>query len=432
MSARLVILGVAAVALLTACGGDESPPSPTQETSPSPAPSFVIGSPNPDIPIDHVIVLMQENRSFDHYFGQLRNYDPTLDVEPAPPDASNPDPADPSGAPIMRFHQTQLCENADLDHSWNGTHEQWNDGAMDGFTRTNIAPTDPTGSRTMGYYDETDLPFYYGLYSTFAIGDRYFSSIMGPTQPNRFYLYAGTSFGRTVNGLPPSGSEFSQPSLFNLLDEAGVSWKVYSSQIAYVNFFAYVRGHSAGHVSTIAQYYTDAAQGQLPQVAFIDPVFGGARDVQSDEHPPANVQAGQKFVADVVNALFQSPNWPSSALFLTYDEHGGYYDHVPPPEAVPPDALPPAGASGAFDRYGIRVPFAAVSPFAKQHFVSHTVYDHTSILKFIETRFGLPPLGKRDAAANPMLGLFDFGNPPFVTPPELPEAVIDQSRLCGG
>jgi phospholipase C len=431
MPVRLAILAIVAGAVLVACGGDSPSPRQTTQTSASPTPSFEIGSPDADIPIDHIIVLMQENRSFDHYFGELRTYDPTLDVEAAPPDASNPDPANPGGPTIPRFHQTQLCETADLDHSWNGAHEQWNNGAMDGFTKTNGGPGDPTGSRTMGYYDETDLPFYYALYSTFAIGDRYFSSIMGPTQPNRFYLYAGTSFGRTVNGLPPSGSEFSQPSLFNLLDQAGVSWKVYSSQIAYVNFFAYVRSHSAGRVSTIAQYYTDAAQGQLPQVAFIDPVFGGARDVESDEHPPANVQVGQKFVADVIKALFQSPNWPSSALFLTYDEHGGYYDHVPPPEAVPPDSLRPSGASGAFDRYGIRVPFATVSPFAKQHFVSHTMYDHTSILRFIETRFGLPPLGARDAVADPMLDLFDLRSPPFLTPPALPDAIVDQSRLCG-
>jgi phospholipase C len=223
MSARLGVVGIVAAALLAACGGDESPPSPTQQTSLNPGPSFVIGSPNTDIPIDHVIVLMQENRSFDHYFGQLRSYDPTLDVEPAPPEASNPDPANPGAPAIKRFHQTQLCKTTDLDHSWNGTHEQWNNGAMDGFTKTNVAPTDPTGSRAMGYYDETDLPFYYALYSTFAISDRYFSSIMGPTQPNRFYLYAGTSFGRIANGLPPSGSEFSQPSLFNLLDQAGVT-----------------------------------------------------------------------------------------------------------------------------------------------------------------------------------------------------------------
>src|SRR5436309_4891548 len=160
MSARRAVLGAIAIALLASCGGDESPPSATQGASASPTPSFLIGSPRADLPIDHIIVLMQENRSFDHYFGQLRGYDPTLDVEPAPPDASNPDPRNPSGPPIKRFHQTQLCETSDLDHSWNGTHEQWNNGVMDGLTKTNGAPTDPTGTRPMGSSDATAQPFY--------------------------------------------------------------------------------------------------------------------------------------------------------------------------------------------------------------------------------------------------------------------------------
>jgi phospholipase C len=146
------------------------------------------------------------------------------------------------------------------------------------------------------------------------------------------------------------------------------------------------------------------------------------------------VQVGQKFVADVIDALFQSPNWPSSALFLEYDEHGGYYDHVPPPSAVPPDDIQPMLESGdpdaKFDQLGIRVPFAVISPFARKHFVSHTVYDHTSLLAFIETRFGLPSLTARDAAATAPLEMFDFVNPPFVTPPTLAPAVVDESRKC--
>ena len=385
------------------------------------------------IPIDHVIVLMQENHSFDNYLGMLYKYAPDLDVEALPADASNPDPTNPGGPLISAYHEPSLCASFDLNHSWEGTHEQWNNGAMDGFTKTNVAPNDPTGKRAMGYYDETDLPFYYGLYSTFAMGDRYFSSLMGPTQPNRFYLYAGSSFGRIVNGLPPSGNEFSQRSVFNLLDEAGVSWKIYSSQLAYSAFFYYVRSNASAHISNIASYYADAAAGTLPQVAFIDPVFLG--DQQNDEHPPANVQQGQKFVADVVNALMASPNWPSSAMFLEYDEHGGYYDHVPPPEAVPPDDMQPMTSAtdndqGTFGHLGIRVPFAVISPFAKKSFVSHTVYDHTSILAFIEERYGLPQLSARDAAADPMLGMFDFEDPPFVQAPTLPVAVVEADRLC--
>ncbi len=364
------------------------------------------------IPIDHVVVLMQENRSFDHYLGQLRRFDPTLDVEPLPEDASNPDPANAAGAPIRAFHQAKLCEVADLDHSWNGTHKQWNSGRMDGFTKTNVDPNDPTGSRAMGYYNEQDLPYYYALYSTFAMGDRYFSSVLTQTFPNRFYLVAGTSFGHIRNDSPPGNvpDEFSQRSIFNLLDEAGITWKVYVSDLALTNEFGYVRKHAPGHVVPIGEYFKDAQASTLPQVAFIEPRYVGTKNFENDEHPPANVQVGQKFVADVIGALFLSPQWGSSALFLTYDEHGGYYDHVPPPPAPVPDDVPPMLESGdepgAFDRYGIRVPAVVVSPFSKKHFVSHVPHDHASILRFIEVRFGLPAPTRRDASADPTRPLF--------------------------
>src|SRR5205807_9500562 len=151
-------------------------------------------------------------------------------------------------------------------------------------------------------------------------------------------------------------------------------------------------------------------------------------------HPSSNSQVGQKFVSDVTHALFTSPNWASSALFLTYDEHGGFYDHVAPPAAPVPDGIAPmlqAGDTpGAFDRYGIRVPVAVISPFAKSHFVSHTVNDHTSILHFIETRFHLPALTNRDGSANPMLEFFDFKGAPFKTPPTLAQAVIDPAQFA--
>jgi phospholipase C len=173
--------------------------------------------------------------------------------------------------------------------------------------------------------------------------------------------------------------------------------------------------------------------GQLPQVAFIDPIFVGTSNTENDEHPTANIQVGEQFVQQVVNAVMTSPQWPSSALFLTYDEHGGFYDHVKPPAACEPDDIPPLLASGdvqaAFDRYGFRVPFVAVSPFSKAGYVSHKVYDHTSILRFIETRFDLPALTRRDANARPMLELFDFENPPFLTPPSLPDAPLDQAHF---
>ena len=436
--AWIAVLGLAV--MLAACGGGGgSTPTTSGSVMASSTPGVTTVAPTLDpalhdrIPVDHIVILMQENHSFDNYFGQLKMFDPTLDVEAEPLDASNPDPT--GGPPIAVYHETSLCASIDLNHSWAGTHEEYDGGTMQGFTKANANPIDPSGKRAMGYYTEADIPFYYSLFDTFAIGDRYFSSLMGPTQPNRFYLYSGTSFGRTKNGLPPSGDQFSQKTIFELLDEAGVSWKIYSSQFAYSAFFAYVRSKGNGRVQSVDDYYTDAAAGTLPNVAFVDPAFAGPEGVESDEHPPADVQVGQKFVADVIGALFASPDWPSSALFLEYDEHGGYYDHVPPPTAVPPDDIAPVLDSGDpeanFDQLGIRVPFAVVSPFAKQHYVSHTVYDHTSLLAFIEARFGLAHLTARDAAASAPLEMFDFADPPFATPPSLTPAVVEDARLCG-
>lgn len=384
-------------------------------------------------PIDHVVVLMQENRSFDSYFGRL-HFEGQPHSRPEPPGSNNPNPTDPDGPPIRAFHKTFYCEVADLNHSWTGTHQELNGDRMDGFTAANVGPADPTGSRAMGFYDARDLPFYYALYSRFAMGDRYFASVPGPTFPNREYLLAGTSFGHIRNDLPAAG--LSGRSVFNLLDEAGVSWKIYFSDLPAGFLFSYVRTHAAGRVVPITQYYADAAAGRLPQVSFVDPMFIGSRNVENDEHPPANIQVGQQFVAGVIAALFRSPQWASSALFLTYDEHGGYFDHVAPPAAPLPDGiapmLGPRDTDATFDRYGVRVPAVVVSPFARPHFVSHVIHDHTSILRFIESRFGLPALTRRDAQADPMLEFFDFSRPSFATPPQLPPAVIDpvQAARC--
>jgi phospholipase C len=397
--------------------------------------------------IDHIVLLMQENRSFDHYLGQLKAFDPTLDVEPQPPDFSNPNPS--GGPAIPIHHKTLLCDVEDVTHSWPNTHLQWNNGAMDGFATTNsVAGVEPSGRRAMGYYTEQEIPFYYALYSTFAQGDRFFSSLLGPTFPNRFYFMAGTSwvdtsqpYAETTNrivGVDAPADQMKGKSIFELLDAAGISWKVYVSQppISFANEFAYVRNRIPPAVVPIADYFADAAAGTLPQVAYVDPIFtgfGATKNVAQDEHPPSNVQVGEKFTADVVNALMDSPNWSSSAFILTYDEHGGYYDHVPPPPAPLPDEHPPQpdhAVFGTFDRYGIRIPTVVVSPFAKSHYVSHNVYDLTSTLAFIELRFGLPPLTNRDANADPMLDFFDFENPPFMTPPELPAAPVNFPPEC--
>jgi len=426
LSACLAVLAAASFA--TAAG------APSCTFGPGALPADTARLHGTEIPIDNIVVLMQENRSFDHYFGQI-HFEGQKRVRKVPANASNPDPTNPSGPPILRFHKTNYCETADLDHSWNGTHKEYDNGKMDGFTAQNVDSTDPTGARTMGYYDSADLPFYYALYSTFAMADRYFASTLTQTFPNRFYLLAGTSFGHIANDFPTDPvNDFSQRSIFNLLDEAGVTWKIYFSQIAFADEFSYVRNHVPSMEFPIDDFYADAAAGTLPQVSFVDPIFIAQANVETDEHPPSNVQVGENFVAQVINALFGSPQWPHAALFLDYDEHGGFYDHVPPPAACAPDDIPPmlspGDEQGGFDHYGIRVPAMVVSPYARPHYVSHKVYDHTSVLRFIETRFDLPALTRRDANADPMLRLFKFSRPAFLTPPTLPAAPEDPAQIA--
>jgi phospholipase C len=387
------------------------------------------GTPHGDaIPIQHIVVLMQENRSFDHYLDQLfrENAPPARRLAPLPP---NPDPL--GGPPIHPFHQTHVCEVADLNHSWDGTHNSWDNGQMDGFTAANENSLDPNGSRTMGYHDGADLPFYYALYSTFAMGDRYFASVLGPTYPNRLYLFAATSFGHIKNDFPKKG-EYS-PSIFDRLDDGGVSWKVYYSDLPFTVLLDRVI-KSPAKQATIDQFYVDAAAGTLPQVSVLEPAYFGTAAEESDEHPPSDFQVGQNFVAGVIQALFASPNWPTAALFLTYDEHGGYYDHVPPPAACVPGDKPPMLQPGNyvadFDHFGVRVPFVVISPFSKPHFLSHVPHDHTSITRFIEARFDLPALTGRDANSVPPFEFFDFEHPAFLTPPSLPDAPIDEDQLA--
>jgi phospholipase C len=265
------------------------------------------------------------------------------------------------------------------------------------------------------------------------MADRYFCSVLSQTFPNRFYLLAGTSFGHIRNDFPSGGTDYAQRTIFNVLDEAGISWKIYYGQFPFALLFSYVRDPArAGHLVPVEQFMTDAHAGTLPHVSFVDPSFLASANVETDEHPPSNIQVGQAFVSSVVGAFLESPQWAHGALFLTYDEHGGYFDHVPPPPACTPDDTEPMLESGDtpghFDRYGIRVPFVAVSPYARKHYVSHRVYDHTSILRFIETRFDLPALTRRDANADPLLRLFKLSRPAFATPPTLPPATIDPAQ----
>ena len=362
---------------------------------------------------------MQENRSFDHYFGRLPHFGHRR-ARGLPGGAANPDG---DGRRVRAFHEERYCIE-DVSHSWNASHRQFNGGRMDGFVVTN----DPDGERAMGYYDETDLPYYYALASTFAMADRFFCSLLGPTFPNRFYLLTGTSDGRIRNDL----ALFDRPSIFGQLDAAGVSWKVYQSDLVLELLLTDVTPNRLDRVVGVAEYFDDAAAGTLPQVAFVSPTFFGDVRTQTDEHPPANIQVGQRFASSVIGALIDGPQWPDAALFFTYDEHGGFYDHVRPPRACAPDdvspQLRPGDTVAGFERYGFRVPLVAVSPWAKPGHVSHRVYDLTSVLRFIQTRFDLPALTRRDANARPLLDLFDFSAPHLLHPRPLPMANVDPRR----
>ncbi|MFO0568468.1 MAG: alkaline phosphatase family protein [Polyangiaceae bacterium] len=360
------------------------------------------------MPFQHVVVLMMENRSFDHYFSKLPAYG-VKDVDVATDLDSNPDPAN-ANQPVQRFHETRFCIQ-DVDHDWEPVHEQWNLGKNDGFVKTN----NPGGARAMGYHDQNDFPFYYWMAKTFTISDRFFCSTLGPTWPNRFFFYAGTSWGNTkTETIDPVADPIykTAPRITDLMKTAGKSFKIYRDGIT---SFATVFGFNAENLGgKMSDFYADITADALPNLVILDPAFTGP--YQNDEHPPTNPQLGQKLVSDVYAALSSNPTvWKKTVFFLIYDEHGGYYDHVSPPQACEPDNyLPP---THSFGRLGFRVPILVASPYVKAGYVSHFQADLTSVTRFIENRFDLPALTARDANAWPLLDMFDFANPPFLTPP---------------
>ncbi len=404
-------------------------------------PSFPVDA---DIPIANIVVVMMENHSFDSYFGHLGAF-ADAQVESAPADASNPG-VDGGAAPWV--HAPHLC-SLDTNHSWAGTHQEIDDGRMDGFVianegweRSAASGSDPSlwsGARAMWWYDQSDLPFYYALGSTYAVADHYHSAVPGPTWPNRMYLYAATSFGVTTNAFPDvTAYPFPEndASVLDELEKRHVTWMLYTDGLpgaGAVYGVDLVLRYGRQVVAPFSAFLAAAQSGQLPQVAFVDPNLNSEGSGQgTDEHPPGDIQSGQLFVSQVVQAVTASPQWSRSALFLMHDEAGGFYDHVPPPPACPPDSTPPIledgdTTAGGFDLEGVRVLLVAVSPYARRSYVGHHVYDHTSITRFIEAKFKIPALTARDANAEPPMDLFDFSAPTFATPPPLLTPVIDDA-----
>jgi phospholipase C len=448
--------------------------------------------------IRHIVVLMMENHSYDNYLGMLQGRGEGFPLDPdGQPDVSN---RGADGEIIRAFELPSPLQRHGLpSQSWHASHLQWGNGKGDGFVtsaqtvqsqaRAGTAPDVDTAAEAavagMGYWSERDLPFYYGLARTFPLADHWFSSCLGPTFPNRRFLIAGTAHGLIDDSpydlldYPPAGT------IFDMLTEYGIPWANYHPVAGEQSRWRHFARHkhkmarrrlmSAGrslpttpqgaqkdiqftadvfplgigrymqHVRGIDQFFTNAADGTLPAFSIVDPDF----DAYSEENPQ-DIRKGESFAAEVISQVLHGNGWPHTLLIWVYDEHGGYYDHVPPPAATPPDDVEGRSMVGSggrmaaflrpvlpglvkskenltegphrYDRYGFRVPAVIVSPYARPGHVCSTILDHTSVLRLVEEKWNLPALTARDAAANTPLDALDLTSAPaFLEPPSLPK-----------
>lgn len=421
---------------------------------------------------------MQENRSFDSYFGKINDYRAAqgLGRDADTLDTLYSQTAD-DGSSITNFHFTTVC-TYNSSQAWLESHGDVNefqdaDGnpvLMNGFVHTAAGDAgttipDTKGVRVMGYYDQNDMPSPYFFATQFATSDRWYTPAPIQTEAARLYALAATSQGYAH---PPTAS-LNATTIFQLLDAAGISWRIYSADrdsngklITFLNDFQPYGSTKQDHVVPISQFSTDAQSGTLAQYSYIEPDF----NLGKDEHPgtTSNIQAGANFIRGIITALIGSPSWKDSIFIQSFDEAGGLFDHVGPmingqmiqeltvgaagqtitpgryagdaaPQNVPsPDGITPRdlGSSdppGDFTRTGFRVPVMVISPFAKAGFVSHLPMDYTAVLKLVETRFNLPTLTHRDAAQPDMsTEFFDFVNPPNMNPPAVPNQPVPNNN----
>ena len=357
--------------------------------------------------IEHVVVLMLENRSFDHMLGYLSLEGGRSEIDGLKAGMSNKHKG--NTYRIRHLQRTALTKPEDPCHGGACIAEQIDNGAMDGFV-SNFAksrPQAPHVGLVMAYYNGSDLPVYDHLAREFCVADRWFSSVPGATWPNRLYAVAGHAAGSKDGQRVPI---YDVPSFVRHLEKSKVSWRWYSHDVGTLRFsdsefytgylarFAYFDRRS---FLAPRNFLDDAAEGKLPAVSWIDPNFVDVSFIgpagSNDDHPPSDIKAGQELVLKLYSALVKSPNWGKTMLVITYDEHGGFFDHVPPPAAA--DDRP------AFRSYGVRVPALVVSPFTERASVSNVLYDHTSIIKTILLRFcqkngQIPDMGARVNAAN--------------------------------
>ena len=412
--------------------------------------------------LNHIVFLLQENRSFDNYFGKLAayrvNHQPPVqgaqmsdvnDLHNLPP---NYEICNPNKQCFPVFHARSECVD-NLSAGWDETHTdmdlvggdwlnltQNSSYLMDLFLySTAPRPEDPLQTRSLAYYDQTDIPYYYELATQFTTDDSWYSPLAGNTVPNRMYLFAATSYGHAQPPASQNDPAWQQPTIFRALTNAGITWRYFyqDNSVFLAQWADWNDPKIQGNVRNIQEYYTDLsspnADKLLPQVVFIE----RATVLATDEHPQNNVQAGAKSATTIINALINSAAWPDSAFILTYDEGGGTFDHVGPILVTPPDDITPTDLTqndipGLFNVTGSRVPVVVVSPWSKPQTVIHLQTDFTSILKLVEERFNVPPLTQRDATipdmADPVNGFFDFSFPHLLQVPPLPTQPTD--GLC--
>lgn len=383
-----------------------TPPAPTSTTPPAPTSNPPPGALTPKellAGIDHIVVLCMENRSFDHFFGALKKdagYPGKATVEGLSGTETNPAP---DGTPVSVFKMDNFTPE-DPPHGWNAVHNQLNGGKNDGFVKEHAGATQ---NEVMGYHDRSQIPLYYWFADNFAICDHWHASVLGPTWPNRYYLHSTTSKGKKDNTPFGFTAPTAPDTIWDRLKEKGLTYKNYTATLAtwYAGAF-YTKLLTNNPSAGINDFFAAAKAGTLPSFSLIDPDF-----TASDDHPAHNIQRGQAFVASVYKALAEGPKWGKTLFVITYDEHGGFYDHVVPPKAV--DDEP------EFQTQGFRVPAIVIGPTVKKGYVCSKQLEHSSVAATLKTRFDIKSLSKRMDAA---LDISDCIDPLKVKAPAKPPA----------